>query len=200
MAYGKDLRLFDANAGRAVMAAKIAFQEGKGITIHSNSRHEERIMIRAGDRKALRLAEDQLSGICADGTKPLFAALTQTIGQLPRGAAIICLGVGVGIAGAGAAGKESQMDGAGNEVGKSLSDFGLESVEYGARLAGVRGVRLYLLLAYDGADAQQGERDLLEKLNGTGCFVKGMPVPAGYLGKAPVAMEGGYADVSASIS
>ena len=58
-AYDKDVRLFDANAGRAVMAAKRAFDEGKGITILSNSRDEERLSIRAGDRKALRLAEDQ---------------------------------------------------------------------------------------------------------------------------------------------
>ena len=46
----------------------------------------------------------------------------------------------------------------------------------------------------------QGEQYFLEKLNGTGCFVKGMPVPAGYRDKTPITVEGGYADVSASIS
>ena len=127
-AYGKDVRLFDANAGRAVMAAKRAFDEGKGVTILSNSRDEERLSIRAGDRKALRLAEDRLAGMRSDGTKPLFAVLAQTVGQLPRGAAVICLGAYA----AGALDKVPLAGKAGNAAGKSLFDIGSDSMVYGA--------------------------------------------------------------------
>ncbi|BBH22670.1 hypothetical protein Back11_40150 [Paenibacillus baekrokdamisoli] len=198
-AYGKEMRLFDANVGRAAMALRRAFEQGKGVEILSNSLEEERVTVRAGDKAALRLAEDKLARIQANGVKLLFDSLAGIVGQMPRGAAIICLAVGH-------ASTEGTI-----EAGSIRPDFGrmnngdgteLQSVAYGAKLAGIRGVRLYLLLAYGGGvmESQQREREWQERLSGTGCFVKGMPVPAAYQDNHPTAMEGGRVDVSASIS
>jgi hypothetical protein len=184
-----------------------------------------RIHIRAGDRTALRNAEERLARLRADGVKPLADWLADIIASLPRGAAFVCfsavhsdLPVGTGITG-GAARKPGDLIGAskaggrgnsspaaaeaGNKIyGSSLEDFPaghMASICHSARIAAVRGVRLYMLFSCRGAVPSDAESRWRERLSGAGCFAGLLPVPADYR-KQPEIAEGVDSDASAAIS
>ncbi|WP_258881438.1 DUF58 domain-containing protein [Paenibacillus sp. sptzw28] len=222
--YTGDGRLFDANAGRAWLAVRSAWEAGNGIKLICTDLEETRIHIRSGDRSALRNAEERLARLRADGVKPLAEWLADITASLPRGAAFVCFSAvhsdlpdGAAVMG-GAARKPGDLTGAsrarggnsslaaaeaGNKIyGSSLEDSPaghMSSIYHAARIAGVRGARLYMLFSCRGAVPSDAERRWQERLSGAGCFAGLLPVPADYR-KQPEIAEGVDRDASAAIS
>lgn len=158
-AYGKDRRLFDANAGRAAAMMKQALREGKRVKLLTNS--ETASVIYDGDsgsepgEAVIRLARLRPDA----AVKPMSQRLSDIVAGAPGGAAVICLTAGT--------------TGSADAIARPSSDPG--NITYGAKLAGVRGIRLQLLLSVP-AGGGDAARSWQERLQGTGCLVKALPM------------------------
>ncbi|MFC4810751.1 DUF58 domain-containing protein [Paenibacillus sp. GCM10023250] len=169
-AYGKARRLFDANAGRAAAILREAAREGKRVKVLTNAVADGVIHDGGSAGDALREAETRLARLrLGDAAKPMSQRLSDIVAGAPRGASVICL----------TAGRTENAE----AIARPSGDPG--NISYGAKLAGVRGIRLHLLLSVHEAGGDAAERSWQERLRGTGCGVKAMPVPAGYANTAP---------------
>ncbi|MBO7749033.1 DUF58 domain-containing protein [Paenibacillus sp. MWE-103] len=169
-AYGKARRLFDANAGRAAAILREAAREGKRVKVLTNAAPDGVIHDGGSGADALREAETRLAGLrLGDAAKPMSQRLSDIVAGAPRGASVICLTAG--------------RTGNAEAIARQSGDPG--NISYGAKLAGVRGIRLLLLLSVHEAGGEAAERSWQERLRGTGCGVKALPVPASYANASP---------------
>ncbi|QHW31505.1 DUF58 domain-containing protein [Paenibacillus rhizovicinus] len=160
-AYGKERRLFDANAGRAAAMMKRAVREGKSVKLLTNSAAESLIFDGAAGAD-LREAEIRLAKLRLDEAfKPMSQRLSDVVAGAPRGASVICLTAG--------------MTGSAEAIARPSSDPG--NITYGAKLAGVRGIQLLLLLSVPADKGDAAAESWRERLQGTGCLVRAMPMP-----------------------
>ncbi|SDW69877.1 DUF58 domain-containing protein [Paenibacillus sp. CF384] len=190
-AYGGDARLFDAHVGRTVLVMRQAVREGKSVVVLTTEELE--LVVRAGERSTQLAAEEKLARLQWETSprKPLSQRLSDVVAGMSRGSALICLTAGT--KGAGAVARESSAS---------------ENVFYGAKLAGVRGVKLVLLLSFAENEAAPAEENWRARLQGTDCSVKALPVPLSYRKQMPEMAEmsmtangeGGVMDVSTANS
>lgn len=187
-AYGGDIRLFDAHVGRAAQLIKQAHREGKGVLLLTNAADDLGLQVDAGDRIAVRRAEEQLARLGWGKSESMPLRLSTAVASLTRGSALICLT-------------------AGELQGDSTSEAG--AVIYSAKLAAVRGVKLFVLLS-EARDMPAGdtEQKWRARLQATTCKVRTMPVPLSYRSMSPgvteltmtTGREGGVVDVGSARS
>ncbi|AZN39504.1 DUF58 domain-containing protein [Paenibacillus albus] len=167
-AYGGDIRLFDAHVGRAAQLIKQAHREGRSVLLLTNAVDDLGLQADAGDRAAIRRAEEQLAKLQWKKAGSLPLRLSDAVARLSRGATLICLT-------------------AGELHGDELGEAG--TILYSAKLAAVRGVELVVLLSARNAQADHSEQQWRERLQAAKCMVRTMPVPLGYISLAPGVVE-----------
>ncbi|WP_219835318.1 DUF58 domain-containing protein [Paenibacillus sp. R14(2021)] len=171
--YGQNQRLFDAHAGRAAAIMKKAEREAKRVIVLTNSPEAAEIHTGGRGSSELREAEVRLAKLRLGAAKPMSQCLSDVVAGAPRGAVVICMTTG-----------HADHDGA--QAGESEAP---ENLRYGAKLAGVRGVRLLLLLSAAETGSRAAEASWLKQLQGTGCQVKALQVPDSYRSVRPRAAE-----------
>ncbi|SEP02371.1 DUF58 domain-containing protein [Paenibacillus sp. OV219] len=167
-AYGGDIRLFDAHVGRAALLIKQAHREGRSVLLLTNAVDDLGLQADAGDRAAIRRAEEQLARLRWGKAGSMPLRLSDAVAGLSRGASLICLT-------------------AGELHGDELGEAG--TILYSAKLAAVRGVELVVLLSARDAQAGQSEQQWRERLQAAKCTVRTMPVPLSYCSVGPGVVE-----------
>lgn len=173
-AYGKQSRLFDANAGRAAAMMKQAALEGKRVKLITNAVAESVVYDGSGAGSELREAENRLARLRLGApAKPMSQRLSDVIAVAPRGASVLCLTAG--------------KTGSAEAIARPSGEPG--NISYGAKLAGVRGIRLMLLLSVPASGGEEAAMSWQERLQGTGCRVRAMPMTASYGSMRPSVEE-----------
>lgn len=168
-AYGQDRRLFDANAGRALAYAERALRQGKRIKLFTNATADG--LLFDGDEPAgLREAAERLAKLRfgKEAVTSMSQRLSDVIAGASRGAYVLCLTAGVN---------------ADAMTARESDDPG--NISYGAKLAGVRGIRLTLLLSVAEGYGAEVERGWQAGIGNASCIVKALAVPDRYLFAQP---------------
>ncbi|MBW7474874.1 DUF58 domain-containing protein [Paenibacillus oenotherae] len=168
--FGGDPRMFDACVGRAALALRTVFDSGRGVKLMCSSKEELRLHIEAGDRDALREAEQRLARLRADGERPLAEWLVAVISRIPKAAKVVCI-TGGAIAHSGE---------------------GKDMMERTAKFAAVRGGRAHFWLAGEAPGPSGGQ----QQGKWFGGYVAYLPLHAAYRNQ-PV-IEGGDCDACAT--
>ena len=142
-AYGRDRRLFDANAGRALAILEQAEREGKRMRLLTNAVAEGAVHDGGSGPGAVRETGKRLAALrLGEAAKPMSQRLSDVVAGAPRGASVICLTAG--------------KTGSAEAIARQSGDPG--NISYGAKLAGVRGIRLHLLLSIPATGGETAER------------------------------------------